>query len=116
MIEREIDRPTVTLHVIARTRQFVRVAALYLRILLLEIIKYAAIMITNKIVDLRGCWRKNSRSVRRAARFLPVLRYFIGKRVRHCGSPKIGACGAFRLSNKVPETRPNYQIRHTLSN
>jgi hypothetical protein len=51
-------------------RQFVRVAALYLQILLLEIIKYSAIMITNQIVDLRGCWRKNSRSVRRAARFL----------------------------------------------
>jgi hypothetical protein len=42
----QMSELAVTLRVIARMRRFARAAAAYLRIILQQIIKYAAIMIT----------------------------------------------------------------------
>lgn len=109
-----VIKPSVTLREIVRIRLFTHFAAPYLRIIILpEIVRYAAITITPptagrpSIADVSSLkclgFRKPRGEIhQRSERAFQLVRF--------------DACDAFRLSNKVQQTRRDYQIRYTLSN
>ncbi len=88
----------VTLHEIVRMRPFVRVAAACLRIILYEIIKYAAKTIAQQAAGKRSMVEVSS--LKRVG-FRQSCRGHHWERDGAFRLTRVGACDAFPLSNKL---------------